>query len=244
MIGKRPNFAASAELMGHPARSAMLVALRDGRALPMSLLASEAGVAPSTASEHLAKLTEGRLVRPLRRGRRRYFRLASAEVANAMDALAEINPVRDRAEPRTTFLHHARTCYDHLAGTLGVGVALSLRAGEVLTEDARLTKRGLRLLTDFGVRVDPTRRHLVSFCMDWHDQRSHVGGALGAALLRRFRELDWLRPHAGTPRALVVTAVGRRGFEKGFGVDTDAWVLPTVRTTDRVSNGRKENDRS
>jgi DNA-binding transcriptional ArsR family regulator len=244
MIEKRPNFAASAGLMGHPARSAMLLALRDGRALPMSLLASEAGVAPSTASEHLAKLTEGRLVQPLRRGRRRYFRLASAEVANAMDALAEINPVHEHAEPRATSLHHARTCYDHLAGTLGVGVALSLRGGEVLTEDARLTKRGLRLLTDFGVRVDPTRRQLVSFCVDWQAQRSHVGGALGAALLRRFRELDWLRPSAGTPRALVVTAVGRRGFEKGFGVDTDAWVLPHRPDDGSRQHGGKENDRS
>jgi DNA-binding transcriptional ArsR family regulator len=221
MTRKPPNLLAAAELMGHPARSAMLLALRDGRALPMSMLASEAGVAPSTASEHLAKLTAARLVRALRRGRRSYFRLASPEVAHAMDALAQLVPADDDVEPRQhpKSLHQARTCYDHLAGTLAVAVTRSLRNGGVLIDGERVSGRGRRLLTDFGVRMGPTRRQLVSYCTDWNEQRSHVGGALGAALLERFRELDWLRPQAGTPRGRVVTALGRRGFATAFGVD-------------------------
>jgi DNA-binding transcriptional ArsR family regulator len=238
----QPDFLGPAELIGHPARSAMLDMLLDGRELPMSMLASEAGVAPSTASEHLAKLTAGGLVRVVPRGRRRCFTIASRDVARALEALSGLAPAStaDVTDRPASALHLARTCYDHLAGSLGVAVTASLIGAGVLTpaddvlpdaedrgpvhttraDGARITSRGRRLLRDFGVRLPPTRRRLVSYCMDWSGQRYHLGGALGAALLRRFQDLGWLRAHHREARALVVTDVGRRGFTRAFGIDT------------------------
>jgi DNA-binding transcriptional ArsR family regulator len=241
------NFVAPAELIGHPARSAMLLALLDGRALPMSMLASEAGIAASTASEHLTKLTEGGLLRVRPQGRRRYFELASPDVADALEVLARLappHPVKSlRAGTRSHALRRARTCYDHLAGHLGVAVMGRLIDRGVLAGgdgrhnpsggdrdwlaspghdvDYRLTEAGRRMLRDFGVRVAPTRRRLVGYCVDWTEQRHHLGGALGAALLARLEELGWLdRDDRGAPRALTITAAGDRGFAEVFGIDT------------------------
>jgi DNA-binding transcriptional ArsR family regulator len=238
------NFVAPAELIGHPARSAMLLALLDGRALPMSVLAGEAGIAASTASEHLAKLTEGGLLRVRPQGRRRYFELASPEVADALEALARLappHPVKSlRAGTRAHALRRARTCYDHLAGHLGVAVMRSLiskgvlvggdglhspRDGDRLASpghdvDYRLSEDGRRMLSDLGVRVAPTRRRLIGYCVDWTEQRHHLGGALGAALLQRLDQLAWVRS-GDRARALTITPSGDRGFAEVFGIDTE-----------------------
>lgn len=124
------DFGTPAELIGHPARSAMLLALLDGRALPMSMLAGEAGVAASTASAHLARLVEGGLLRARPQGRHRYYELASPQVAEALESLARLappQPVRSlRAGTRAQALRVARTCYDHLGGHLGVALMRSL----------------------------------------------------------------------------------------------------------------------
>jgi DNA-binding transcriptional ArsR family regulator len=248
-------FGLPAELIGHPARSAMLLALLDGRALPMSMLASEAGVAASTASEHLAKLTQGGLLRVRREGRRRYYELASAQVADALEALSKLaprQPVRSlRADTRARALRLARTCYDHLAGHLGVAVMQSLLTSNVLIggngEHSRtapgsdrlatpgrdvdywLTPDGRRLLDDFGVRVQRTRRPLVGYCVDWTEQRHHLAGSLGAALLKRFQELGWLScdTRAGR-RELTITPDGERGFAESFSIDTSELAVPRV----------------
>jgi hypothetical protein len=217
----------------------MLLALSDGRALPMSMLASEAGVAPSTASEHLAKLTDGGLLRVRPQGRRRYFELASTQVAEALDVLSQLAPNRPprenepAADPGAHSLRLARTCYDHLAGSLGVAMMGSFISGQVLTggdgrhqpgrgRDVRyeLTDRGQHLLDTFGVRIPRSRRQLIRYCVDWTQQRHHLGGALGAALLKRLRELDWVRSHGGTRRALLITERGHAGFAKAFGIET------------------------
>ena len=247
------NFEMPAELIGHPARSAMLLALLDGRALPMSMLASEAGVAASTASEHLTKLTRGGLLRVRREGRRRYYELASTQVADALEALSRLaprQPVRSlRADTRARALRLARTCYDHLAGHLGVAVMQSLLTSGMLVGgtgehtrtpagsdrlatpghdvDYWLTPDGRHRLDDFGVRVRQTRRPLVRYCVDLTEQRHHLGGSLGAALLQRFEELDWLRPgsRAGQ-RALTVTPDGEHGFAEDFGIETGKLALP------------------
>lgn len=216
------NFVRPAELMGHPVRSAMLVALLDGRALPMSMLASAAGVAPSTASEHLAKLTAGSLLRVRPRGRRRYFELASQDVADALAVLSRLTPEHESGaacDPNP--LRLARTCYDHLAGLLGVAVTESLRGSVLGDGDEQLTPRGRRLLRDFGVRPPGRRRRLVGYCMDWTGPNHHLSGGLGAALLNRFDELGWLVAHDRIPRARVVTPTGKLGFARGFGVDVD-----------------------
>jgi DNA-binding transcriptional ArsR family regulator len=242
------NFGLPAELIGHPARAAMLLALLDGRALPMSALASEAGVAPSTASEHLTKLTMGGLLRVRREGRRRYYELASSQVAEALEALSRLaprQPVRSlRADTRARALRIARTCYDHLAGQLGVAVMQSLLASEVLTGgngehdreapgtdrlaapgsdvDYWLTSHGRRQLESFGLQVHRTRRPLVRYCVDLTEQRHHLGGSLGAAMLDRFKELDWLRcGNRVSRRVVAITPDGERGFAESFGIETD-----------------------
>jgi DNA-binding transcriptional ArsR family regulator len=124
--GGDADFAGPAELIGHPTRSAMLLALLDGRALPMSMLAGEAGVAASTASEHLTRLVRGGLLRVRQQGRHRYYELASTDVALALEALARLAPPRPvrslRAGTRAEALRRARTCYDHVAGHLGVAL--------------------------------------------------------------------------------------------------------------------------
>lgn len=243
------DFGVPAALIGHPARSAMLLALLDRHALPMSMLAGEAGVSPSTASEHLAKLVEGGLLRVRTQGRHRYYELASRDVAQALEALGRIAPIRPvrslRADTKARAIRVARSCYDHLAGHLGVAVMRSLldlgalRGGDGLhrPDQARedrlsapgkdiryeLTETGDELLARLGVRKPRGGRRLVAYCVDWTEQRHHLGGAVGAALLSRFEELEWLRRGSkGAPRALTVTEAGKHGFAEQFGLDTDS----------------------
>jgi DNA-binding transcriptional ArsR family regulator len=243
--GGEVDFAVPAELIGHPARAAMLLALLDGRALPMSMLADEAGVGASTASAHLTRLVEGGLLQVRQEGRHRYYALASQKVAEALEALAQLAPVRPvrslRAGTRAQALRVARTCYDHVAGHLGVAVMRSLLHHDALTggdglhhpEDAehdhlaapgrdldyQLTDAGWQLFDELGVRVQEGRRRTVAYCVDWTEQRHHLAGAAGAALLARFEELGWLvRKHK---RALAITEDGRAGFSRYFGIDTE-----------------------
>ena len=242
------DFTTPAELIGHPARSAMLRALVDGRALPMTALAGEAGVAPSTASAHLARLVDGGLLSVRTEGRHRYFALASPEVARALESLAALAPPRPvtslRAGTRAQALRRARTCYDHLAGHLGVAVTAALLERGALVggsgrHDARaavrdrlsapgadrryaLTDDGRALLDELAVTVPATRRPSVAYCVDWTEQRHHLAGAVGAGLLTRFVELGWLRRGERHRRAVTVSDVGRDGFARVLGIDTDA----------------------
>jgi DNA-binding transcriptional ArsR family regulator len=242
------DFTEPAELIGHPARSAMLLALLDGRALPMSMLAGEAGVAPSTASAHLSRLVEGRLLRVSQQGRHRYYALASPDVAQALEALAHLSPpvpVRSlRAGTRANALRVARTCYDHIAGHLGVALMTSLlEQGTVTGGDGRhdprransdrlsapghdicyvLTPTGRAVFADLGVRLPAGRRQEVGYCVDWTEQRHHLAGAAGAGLCARLEELGWIRRGCkGVPRALAVTDCGYQGFADHFGIDVD-----------------------
>lgn len=237
--GGDADFTAPAELIGHPARSAMLLALLDGRALPMSMLAAESGVAASTASAHLARLTEGGLLRVTRQGRHRYYELASPDVARALEALAVISPPRPvrslRAGTRAHALRLARSCYDHLAGRLGVAMLDALLEQDAIAGDGRvlpgqpagprrdaryaLTPAGRELLARLGVRMQAGRRQEAGYCVDWTEQRHHLSGAAGAGLLARLEELDWVRRGArGVPRALTVTPAGWDGLARHFGL--------------------------
>ena len=246
-LGGDADFATPAELVGHPARSAMLLALLDGRALPMSLLTAEAGVAPSTASAHLARLTEGGLLRVRRQGRHRYYQLASAEVAQALEALAKLAPPRPARSLRTVrkaeALRAGRSCYDHAAGRLGVALMRSMLEQGALTGgdglhhperaardrlsapghdlEYRITDAGWALFDRLGVTVTPGKRKLVRYCVDWTEQRHHLAGAAGAALLTRLEELGWVRRGTkGVDRALEVTEAGHAGLSEHFGIDS------------------------
>ena len=212
--------AAAANLLAEPARAAMLLELMSGRALPAGELADAANVSPQTASGHLAKLVEGRFLRMEHQGRHRYYRLASTEVASAVEALLVLtNGVRTEkaSVPAIGSLEHARTCYAHLAGWLGVQIADALQANGVLQPAAgrafALTERGREWFEELGVEVagaeNGANRKIARQCIDWTERRPHVAGAVGVEMYRRFVALKWIVPAKNT-RAVRVTLDGKR----------------------------------
>lgn len=228
-----------AHLIGHPTRAKVLLTLIDGRALPATRLAAEAGVSASTISEHLAKLCEAKLLMYERSGRSRYFRLLDPSVARALEALAEIappEPVRSLLQStKANAVRRARTCYRHLAGRLGVTLMTALLDRGIIEIDDddptsddhvtapsrqvtyRLTDAGRDELGDFGLDLVEIERHrpLIRYCLDWSEQRHHLSGPLGNALTSRLFELDWIR-RLPTPRAVALTEAGRAGLHATF----------------------------
>jgi DNA-binding transcriptional ArsR family regulator len=229
-MGQGANVVSLARVLGEPARAEMLDAMLDGMPHPAGELALRARVAPSTASEHLSRLREVGLVSAEASGRQRLYRLASPEVAEALEALARVaapEPVSSlRAATRAEALRRARTCYDHLAGRVGVAVADALVARRALVLDDgsyRLTRRGERVLEELGLDVETARAQRRAFaraCVDWTERRPHLAGSLGAELARAFLRRDWLRrrPH---DRALMVTEAGREALAAELAIDVE-----------------------
>jgi DNA-binding transcriptional ArsR family regulator len=227
----QPSLAEIAALVGNPARANMLTALLDGRALTATELAFAGGVAPQTASGHLAKMAEGRLLTLAKQGRHAYYRLASPMIGRMLEsimAVAADGP--PRYQPRWRggdALRNARTCYDHLAGRLGVGLADALveREHVALSEDGGIvTTAGEEFLRSFGIELHGaggSRRAFCRPCLDWSERRTHLAGALGAALTARCFELDWIS-RIRDSRAVLVTAKGKHGFSETFGIDLAA----------------------
>lgn len=222
-----PYIAEVAALIGDPARANMLTALKDDGVLSATELTHIAGVAPSTASEHLAKLTASGLLICEPRGRHRYYQLARDEVADALEALEALavrtTPSTYLRHPREQAIRTARTCYDHLAGTLGVNLTWSMVDLGYLqpkTDEFRITETGATIFSDFGVDLDSLRakrRKLARRCTDWSEQRPHLGGALGASLFSRFCGLGWLIQEPQC-RIIQVTALGRVALKDHFGL--------------------------
>jgi DNA-binding transcriptional ArsR family regulator len=221
------DLAAGAGAIADPARAAMLEALFDGAPRSAGALAREAGVAASTASHHLGRLLDAGLVVVEPDGRRRAFRLAGPEVARALEALAVVSPQRPpRTLRRATRLEAertARTCYDHLAGRLGVAVCDALLdAGAIALDGERAYALGPgadRAFAALGVALPPAgRRRYARPCLDWSERRPHLAGALGAAVADTLLEREWVTRVPRT-RALRVTDVGREGLRNALGVD-------------------------
>lgn len=223
-----PDIATVAGLLANPARLAMLEVLLDGGSHPAGDLARQARVAPSTASGHLAALVQGRLVDVQRIGRQRQHRLAGPAVAQAMESLALLaapRPVSSlRQATQEEHLQRGRTCYDHLAGQLGVALADALRdrgAIRQVGETFDLTRRGQTFFEALGLDVLASRKLRRGFtlaCRDWTERRFHLGGALGAALCGRLLELHWIRRRPSS-RAVLVTQEGLIGLRTRFGID-------------------------
>lgn len=221
------DLASIGSLLADDARASMILTLLGGDAIPAGELARRAGVSPSGASAHLKRLREGGLITQERAGRHRYFRLASAEVAEALESLAHVAPVRRvssfRESEATRALKRARTCYDHLAGELGVGVADALVGCGVLTRtDAAfaLTDEGTRWFGGLGIDVDAiaaSRRSFARACVDWSERRPHLAGSLGAALADVFFARKWIRRLPGG-RAVAVTPDGRAWLARELGL--------------------------
>ncbi|MFH8404412.1 ArsR/SmtB family transcription factor [Streptomyces sp. NPDC018019] len=238
------NFVDPAALIGDKTRARILLSLLDKRALPMSMLASEAGVALSTMSSHLGQLLDGGMLTVRREGRHRYYSLASPEVARAIESLAQLaspfKPNSLRSGTRARALRVARTCYDHLAGHLGVLIMRGLIAkGAVVGGDGthrperpgadrlaacgrdiayEVTAQGWRLLGSIGVFRPRTDRPLVRYCVDWTEQRHHLSGAVGAALLERFISQEWVQ-RAPESRALKILPAGEADLHSWLDID-------------------------
>jgi DNA-binding transcriptional ArsR family regulator len=214
-------------LMGVPARANMIAALMAGRALTATELAHVAGVSRQTASGHLEKLTQARVLTVEKYGRHRYYRLTSRQVGQMVEAVmvvARDSPPRHRPSSKLDeALRRARTCYDHLAGRLGVALADALMARRhiVMGDDGgQVTGSGTQFLNGFGIDLAAAERRRRIFCrpcLDWSERRPHLAGSLGAALAARCFELGWIeREWEG--RAVAITDTGQVGFADRFGV--------------------------
>jgi DNA-binding transcriptional ArsR family regulator len=210
------DISAVGALLADPARTAILVALLGGTAVPAGDLAHMAGVTPSTASIHLAKLLEVGWVAVEQRGRHRYYRLASAQVAVLLEQMALVAPpipVRSlRGQEQTAALRTARSCYDHLAGKIGVALTAAMMerdAIRVAGSDFALTPTGAAFLIERGVDVPTpsTRRAFARRCLDWSERRDHLAGALGAAVFAAWETHGWVTRQEGS-RAIRLTSSG------------------------------------
>lgn len=250
--GGDADLASAAALIAEPARARILLALSDGRALPATGLAAEAGLSAPATTNHLNRLLDGGLVSVESSGRHRYYRLAGPHVAVVLEALATISPTHPvrslRQDTQAGALRQARSCFDHLAGRLGVAVTASLLDHQVLVatdglDDTRrrdgeryaapvphhpytLGPRAHPVLAGLGVDLDGlldaprATRPLLRFCVDWTEQRHHLAGRLGAALLTALSDRAWIarRPEG---RAIRLTSEGAAGLHHHLGIDLD-----------------------
>lgn len=226
-----PGFSGTAFLLADPARAVMLTALLDGRALPAGELAYAARVTAQTASSHLAKLLAGGLVALEIEGRHRYYRLAGSHVAQALEHLAAIRPdpqIRRRAlSPDAQRLRFCRSCYDHLAGQVGVALARALEQREYLRPAQgkllEVTPAGSQWLARIGVdlrAIKPSRGGLARQCLDWTERQHHLAGPLGVELMGALCACGWLR-RGRESRAVDVLPRGRQELRAQLGIDVD-----------------------
>jgi len=222
-----------AAAIGEPARSKMLYCLLDGRARTSTELAIVAEVSPSTASVHLQRLKDKRLVKAFAQGKHRYYSLDGLNVAAALEALSVLagQGARPPFVPNTpNRLRAARTCYDHIAGTLGVALHDRFQALRWLTEAPaeaesqtyELTAAGVKALDQLGIDVEAARRSRRRFayaCVDWSERRPHLGGAIGAAVLNVALKRGWVLQDLDS-RALSVTRSGKREMHARFGLES------------------------
>lgn len=248
--GGELDVAAAAGLFADPTRARVLMALGDGRALPASVLAAEAGVTAQAASTQLSRLLVAGLLTVERSGRHRYYRLATEQVAGVLEALAQLAPTRPirslRQSTHAAAVRTARTCYDHLAGRLGVRVTQALidagalaptdgiddtrrRPGDRLSSQLPdhpyvLGAQAPAVLARVNVPIDrlvedrSSRRPLLRFCMDWSEQRHHLAGRLGAQLLGACLDAGWVTP-TKVRRAVQLTPVGERELSARLGLE-------------------------
>ncbi|MEK4424816.1 ArsR/SmtB family transcription factor [Solibacillus sp. FSL K6-1523] len=223
-----PNISALAALLTEKSRAAILAALMDGKFHTASELAYMASIKPQTASFHLAKLEENNLVICEKNGRFRYFRLANDEVANTLEIFMSISPppeVRSLTQSsQLKRLENARTCYDHLAGRVGVNITnLMQEAGYIERNNKKfiVTAKGELFFRDLGVDLvglSKKRRSFSHACLDWSERTHHLGGALGNGLFERYIELGWIETKANS-REIIITPRGKSGFKDFFGLE-------------------------
>lgn len=228
---RAPHLAQLASLIADETRAACLLALLDGRAWTAGELARHAGVAASTLSEHLGKLVAGGLLAEERQGRHRYVRLSDARAAQLVEDLAAhiapvtvVRPRSLRQSSAGSAMARGRTCYDHLAGRLGIAVTDAFTARGLLRQDTgfALTDAGLSWFDSLGIPLERAgRRPLARACLDWTERRPHLAGVAGAAICRHALDAGWC-VRIGSERAVKVTAAGERALSELLGVPADS----------------------
>ncbi len=219
-------------LVGDPARANMLTALMNGESLTASDLAWHAGVTPQTASGHLARMTEAELIKVTAQGRHRYYKLASPRVAQMLESIflvasEQTTPRRRIPSYVDTLMRDARTCYDHLAGRLGVALMDALVARKLIMledEAAVLTRRGHRFFEGLGIDLEAIgrkRRCFCRVCVDLTERRPHLAGAVGAAFCAYCLDSGWIQ-RVKDSRGVAVTAKGSAGFRDLLGITVAA----------------------
>src|SRR6202012_2046733 len=235
------NLVEVAALVGDTARATMLNALMGGQSLTATELAYCANVSRSTASDHLAKLVAARLLVVTRKRRFSYYRIASPLVASMLESIKvvaaiEVPPRRQPRSANDDALRFARSCYDHLAGQLGVAVTDALVAmGHIVLSDegGEVTSSAARFLCEFGADLTPrTRRMFCQPCLDWSERRYHLKGLVGARILDRLLELGWLKSVPGG-RALQLTPSGKAGLFETFQIEIGTEGVLAGRSSDR-----------
>lgn len=222
-----PDLASVAALIADPSRAAMLSALLGGYALPASELARHAQITAQTASTHLAKMVSGDLLSVKQTGRHRYYSLRSKEVAQVLETLALIAPAQRihslKHSLQMQAICHARTCYDHLAGTLGVRLTEAMIEREMIAfggEAFEVTASGIEWFTAVGIDcavLHNKRRAFASMCVDWSERKPHLAGSLGAAFANYLLVQKWIT-RVNDSRAVKVTSVGWKMFQEEFGI--------------------------
>ena len=218
------SFKEIAALIGDPTRAAILWALLDGKAVPATELAIAADTSPQNISMHLARLLQAGLLSAERQGRHRYYRFSGNEVAYAIEAMANLIPptvARDTGIENTAPIKYCRTCYDHLAGKIGVAVTDSLLKQKIIRSNTTgfdIGPKGRKWFMGLGIDTDALqgeRRSFLRPCLDWSERRHHIAGSLAASLLDTMLLGDWIR-RTRHSRAVVITAKGKKNMYDYF----------------------------
>jgi len=219
------QFKKMAGLIGEPVRAAIMWALLDGKALTATELAIITGTTAPNLSMHITKLVQAQLLSVESQGRHRYYKFSRKEIAYAIEAMANLVPPGSTTSlpdnDNNSAIRNCRTCYDHLAGKVGVALTDSLLREGIIIENAKtfeLTQKGGALLSDLGMNIDEIKKKRRSFlrpCLDWSERRFHMAGALAAAMLDHMILSDWIRRQKNS-RAITITSKGEREFYKYF----------------------------
>ena len=222
------DFSEIAALFGDKSRAIMLWNLLDGRAYTATELATCASISSQSASNHLSKFLQKKILTVEKQGRHRYYRLSSPEVAQVIESMAGLLSMQTGYKtikrPKISAFTYARTCYKHLAGEVGVKITEAMILHKIITiaeKDFELTKKGKKWFIDFGISIDSLQNLKRSFshkCLDWSERKHHLAGALGDALLERMLKKDWFRKHKNT-RELVLTAKGKKEIQQLLNVN-------------------------
>lgn len=222
------NFISTASLLCEPSRAKIVWNLLDGRAYTASELALVSDLSATSVSNHLSKLLNGKIVKVDVQGRHRYYSFANSEVAYVVESMANLSNQKPTSKIGKQLskndVKYCRTCYDHLAGKVGVLIADKLDSQKIIElrdKTYAVTEKGNKFFSEFGLELtelQKQRRHFAKACLDWSERKYHLAGSLGNALLEKMLELDWIR-RTKNSRAIVITSVGQSELRDKFGIE-------------------------